>query len=75
MDLAAYTPIVRDLTKLVSDLEAKRIARDDVMLTFVESYGLIAVQNPGVDQVLDAGTSELAAAGFTARWRSRCRRS
>jgi hypothetical protein len=40
---------------------------DDVMLTFVESYGLIAVQDAGVDKALDAGTTELAAAGFSAR--------
>ncbi len=43
----------------------------DVILAFVESYGRIAVQDstfsPGVDAVLDAGTSRLRAAGFSAR--------
>ena len=43
----------------------------DVLLVFVESYGKIAVQgtsfSPGVDSVLDAGTRQLAAAGFSAR--------
>jgi hypothetical protein len=40
----------------------------DVMLAFVESYGRSAIESPtlgpGVDAVLDAGTSQLAAAGF-----------
>ena len=43
----------------------------DVMLTFVESYGRSAVEDPRyapqVDAVLDAGTAKLAAAGYTAR--------
>ena len=43
----------------------------DVLLVFVESYGKVAVQgssfSPGVDAVLDAGTTQLAAAGFSAR--------
>ncbi|MEP6667386.1 MAG: CDP-alcohol phosphatidyltransferase family protein, partial [Nocardioidaceae bacterium] len=43
----------------------------DVLLVFVESYGRIAVQDssfsPQVDAVLDAGTSQLRAAGFSSR--------
>jgi len=42
-----------------------------VLLVFVESYGRLAVQgspfSPAVDAVLDAGTRQLAAAGFSAR--------
>ncbi|GAA5190273.1 hypothetical protein GCM10023322_45050 [Rugosimonospora acidiphila] len=39
----------------------------DVLVTFVESYGVVALQDPQVDAVLDAGTKELEAAGFGAR--------
>jgi hypothetical protein len=43
----------------------------DVLLTFVESYGRDAVENPRfapqVDAVLDAGTRKLQAAGFGSR--------
>jgi hypothetical protein len=43
----------------------------DVMLAFVESYGRVAVQgssfSPQVDSVLDSGTRQLQAAGFSAR--------
>jgi hypothetical protein len=43
----------------------------DVIVSFVESYGRSAVQGsdfaPGVDAVLDAGTSKLKAAGFSSR--------
>nr|WP_042187052.1 sulfatase-like hydrolase/transferase [Kibdelosporangium sp. MJ126-NF4]CEL17771.1 CDP-alcohol phosphatidyltransferase [Kibdelosporangium sp. MJ126-NF4]CTQ91005.1 CDP-alcohol phosphatidyltransferase(EC:2.7.8.-) [Kibdelosporangium sp. MJ126-NF4] len=43
----------------------------DVLFAFVESYGQVAIQDPvispGVDAVLDAGTSTLRAAGFEAR--------
>jgi hypothetical protein len=43
----------------------------DVLIAFVESYGRVAVQDsafsPGVDAVLDAGTSRLTAAGFCSR--------
>ena len=43
----------------------------DVLLVFVESYGKLAVEgssfSPGIDAVLDAGTEQLAAAGFSAR--------
>ncbi|MEJ3652519.1 sulfatase-like hydrolase/transferase [Actinomycetes bacterium KLBMP 9759] len=43
----------------------------DVVLTFVESYGRSALENPlfapTVDAVLDEGTRRLAAAGFSAR--------
>lgn len=43
----------------------------DVLLTFVESYGQVTVQgssfSPAVDALLDRGTSQLRAAGFSAR--------
>ncbi|MBB4905510.1 CDP-alcohol phosphatidyltransferase family protein [Actinophytocola algeriensis] len=43
----------------------------DVLVTFVESYGRVAVEDPavapGVDAVLDRGTDQLRAAGFEAR--------
>jgi len=43
----------------------------DVILTFIESYGRSAVEDPGlapqVDAVLDDGTRRLRAAGFAAR--------
>jgi hypothetical protein len=52
--------------QLLSALRGK-----DVVLTFVESYGRSAVEDPRiapmVDTVLDAGTARLAAAGFSAR--------
>ena len=43
----------------------------DVMLTFIESYGRSAVEDPalapGVDAVLDAGTASLKKAGYSSR--------
>jgi phosphatidylglycerophosphate synthase len=43
----------------------------DVVIAFVESYGKVAVQgsafSPKVDAVLDAGTSQLQAAGFSSK--------
>ncbi len=43
----------------------------DVLLVFVESYGRVAVQDsafsPRVDAVLDQGTAQLRAAGFSSR--------
>ncbi|MEP7194704.1 MAG: sulfatase [Actinomycetota bacterium] len=43
----------------------------DVIVAFVESYGRVAVQDsafsPQVDDVLDAGTGRLRAAGFSAK--------
>jgi phosphatidylglycerophosphate synthase len=43
----------------------------DVLLVFVESYGRVAVQDssfsPRIDAVLDQGTAELRAAGFSSR--------
>ena len=43
----------------------------DVLLVFVESYGRVAVQGssfaPGVDALLDSGTRDLSAAGFSSR--------
>ena len=52
--------------KLLTSLRGK-----DVVLAFVESYGQVAVQgssfSPQVDAVLDTGTKQLQAAGFSAR--------
>jgi hypothetical protein len=39
----------------------------DVMLTFVEAYGRLAVEDPQVRALLDRGTADLTAAGFSAR--------
>lgn len=43
----------------------------DVLVTFIESYGRVAVEDPavapGVDAVLDRGTDQLRAAGFETR--------
>jgi Sulfatase len=43
----------------------------DVILAYVESYGRVALQDPGiapgVDATLDAGNQELTAAGFSSR--------
>ncbi|WP_236788183.1 sulfatase-like hydrolase/transferase [Amycolatopsis sp. GM8] len=43
----------------------------NVMLTFIESYGRVAVQDsdiaPAIDSLLDSGTKSLQAAGFDAR--------
>ena len=51
---------------LVSGLKGK-----DVFFTFVESYGRSAVEHPAlaptITPVLDAGTAQLAKAGYTAR--------
>ncbi len=48
-----------------------RLRGKDVLFVFVESYGRSAVQgssfSPGVDAVLDEGTSRLRARGFDAR--------
>jgi hypothetical protein len=52
--------------KLLTALRGK-----DVLFTFVESYGRVAVENPeiapGVNTVLDAGTAKLREAGYGAR--------
>jgi hypothetical protein len=52
--------------KLLTALRGK-----DVLLVFVESYGKLALEgypfSPGVDAVVDAGTRQLAAAGFSSR--------
>lgn len=39
----------------------------DVVIDVVESYGRVAVQDPAIAAQLDAGTRQLAAAGFSAR--------
>jgi phosphatidylglycerophosphate synthase len=53
-------------SRLLTGLRGK-----DVLLTFVESYGRVAVDDPtvapGVVAVLDRGTDQLRAAGFEAR--------
>jgi len=52
--------------RLVTGLRGK-----DVLLVFVESYGKLAVEgspfSPGIDAVLDEGTRQLAARGFSSR--------
>jgi phosphatidylglycerophosphate synthase len=52
-----------DPRQLLSGLQGK-----DVLLVFVESYGRVAVQDTpysaGIDDVLDQGTQQLAAAGY-----------
>lgn len=49
----------------------KGLRGKDVLLVFVESYGQMAVQgtsfSPGVDEVVDAGTQQLQADGFSSR--------
>jgi phosphatidylglycerophosphate synthase len=61
-DPYAFTPGSR----LLTGLRGK-----DVLLTFIESYGKVAVTDPavapGVSAVLDRGTDQLRAAGFEAR--------
>ncbi|HEY7622493.1 MAG TPA: CDP-alcohol phosphatidyltransferase family protein [Solirubrobacteraceae bacterium] len=53
-------------SRLLTGLRGK-----DVLLLFVESYGRVAVQgssfSPRVDAVLDRGTAQLQAAGFSSR--------
>jgi len=52
--------------RLLTGLQGK-----DVLLVFVESYGRVAVEDPSlsprVDAVLDRGTAQLRAAGFSSR--------
>ena len=52
--------------RLLSGLRGK-----DVLLVFIESYGRVAVQDssisPRIDAVLDRGTAQLRAAGFSSR--------
>ncbi|MCW2784418.1 MAG: CDP-alcohol phosphatidyltransferase [Marmoricola sp.] len=47
------------------------LAGKDVLVVFVESYGRVAVQgtsySKGIDQVIDQGTTQLAAAGYQTR--------
>jgi sulfatase-like protein len=61
-DAYRYTPGQR----LLSGLRGK-----DVLITFVESYGRVAIQNSTgaarIDPILDAGTKRLRAAGFDSR--------
>jgi phosphatidylglycerophosphate synthase len=39
----------------------------DVLLVFVESYGKVAVEDPRIGALLDRGTAQLRAAGFSSR--------
>lgn len=48
--------------RLLTSLRGK-----DVMLTFIESYGRTATENPQVAATLDDGTRRLNAAGFSSR--------
>jgi phosphatidylglycerophosphate synthase len=61
-DRFRYTPA----SKLLSALRGK-----DVILDFVESYGKVSVENssfaPAIDGVLEQGTRQLQASGFSAR--------
>jgi len=61
--LAAPTPVAH------TDVALSGLRGKDVLIVFVESYGRVAVEDPaispGVDAVLDDGTRQLAAAGFT----------
>jgi hypothetical protein len=67
-DEQAATDALRDLpdAKLFTALRGK-----DVVLTYVESYGRSALENPefgpAITPILDEGTRRLAAAGFGAR--------
>jgi phosphatidylglycerophosphate synthase len=49
----------------------KGLRGKDVLLVFVESYGQMAVQgtsfSPGIDEVVNAGTQQLQADGFSSR--------
>jgi phosphatidylglycerophosphate synthase len=62
VDRFRYTPG----DELLTGLRGK-----DVLLTFVESYGRVAIEDPlvapGVDAKLDAGTAKLKAAGYQSR--------
>jgi hypothetical protein len=49
-------------SRLLTGLRGK-----DVIVSFVESYGRVAIDNPDVVAALDAGNSRLRAAGFAAR--------
>ena len=49
-------------SRLLTGLRGK-----DVIVSFVESYGRVAIDNPDVVAALDAGSGRLRAAGFAAR--------
>lgn len=61
---AATTDAYRDVPgeRLLTSLRGK-----DVLVVFVESYGRVAVDDPGVARVLDQGTRRLGAVGFGSR--------
>lgn len=75
-DLADRQAFARELAadayrNTPSDQLLTALRGKNVLLTFVESYGRVAVQDsdiaPGVDALLDDGTKSLRAAGFDAR--------
>ena len=72
-DRARFNTAIRDdrYSKAAGDRLLAGLRGKDVLLVFVESYGRLAVEgssfSPGIDAVVDAGTRQLAAAGFSAR--------
>jgi phosphatidylglycerophosphate synthase len=58
-------------SKTPTNMLLKGLRGKDVLLVYVESYGKIAVQgtsfSPGVDAVVNAGTRQLQADGFSSR--------
>jgi phosphatidylglycerophosphate synthase len=72
-DRARFTAELRDdrYRATAGDPQLAGLRGKDVVLVFVESYGKLAVQgtsiSPGIDAVVDEGTQQLAAAGFSAR--------
>ena len=74
--LRGYATFVRELRNdrfrdIPGDQLLTSLRGKDVLLVFVESYGRVAVQDssisPRVDAVLDTGTEQLRAAGFSSR--------
>jgi phosphatidylglycerophosphate synthase len=63
--------IARDRFRAPGDGLLTHLRGKDVLLLFVESYGRVAVQDssisPRIDAVLEQGTADLRAAGFSSR--------
>jgi hypothetical protein len=55
------------LARVPADQLLTGLRGKDVLLTFVEAYGRLAVEDPDVHALLDRSTRDLTAAGFTAR--------
>jgi phosphatidylglycerophosphate synthase len=70
-DQTRFSAELRHDREAAAELPMAGLRGKNVLLVFVESYGRLAVQDssfsPAVDAVLDAGTQQLAAAGFSAR--------